>query len=89
MRMARLIASSSVQSGQWRGNPWAPSSFRDGLVLEVAEDVAVLAVELADAAQPAQDVHGLGDELVGDHALGPLLVGHEELEGGDAHLEGS
>ena len=59
----------------------------DGLVLEVAEHVAVLAVELAEAAERGEPLHGLGDELVGDHALGPLLVGHEQLERRDAHPE--
>src|SRR5207249_11528945 len=59
----------------------------DRLVLEVAQDVAVLAVELADTAQRGETLHGLGDELVRDHALAALLVGHEQLERRDAEPE--
>jgi hypothetical protein len=57
----------------------------DRLVLEVAEDVAVLAVQLAEAAERSQALHRLGDELVGDHPLRALLVRHEQLERRDAH----
>ena len=64
------------------------AAFGDRLVLEVAEDVAVLAVELADPAEGGEALHRLGDELVRDHALAPLLVGHEELERRDAEAEG-
>jgi hypothetical protein len=54
----------------------------------VVQDVAVLAVELADAAQPGDLLHDLGDELVRAHAVRALLVGHEDLVRGDALLEG-
>src|SRR6267143_1003240 len=57
----------------------------DGLVLEVAEDVAVLGVDLAYAVEGGDALHGLAEELVGDHALAALLVGHEHLE--RAHTE--
>ncbi len=51
MRMARLIASSSVQSGHVAGKSvGSVTALGDGLVLEVVDDVAVLAVELAQAA---------------------------------------
>ena len=89
MRMARLIASSSVHGGQVAGKSvgFTPPG-RDGLVLEVVEDVAVLAVELADAAQRRDPLHDLGDELVRAHAVRPPLVGHEDLVGRHALLEG-
>src|SRR5438876_1047528 len=52
-----------VGAGRWEvGGRRAPLG--DRLVLEVAQDVAVLAVELADAAQRGETLHGLGDELV-------------------------
>jgi len=54
----------------------------------MVEDVAVLAVELADAAQRRDALHDLGDELVRAHAARPPLVGHEDLVGGHALLEG-
>src|SRR2546428_13426071 len=57
---------------------------RDGLVLEVAADGAVLAVELAEGAKGAQSPHGPGDALVGDPALGALLVRQYELVRRDA-----
>ncbi len=57
----------------------------DRLVLEVAEDVAVLGVDLAHAVEGGDALHGLAEELVGDHALAALLVGHEHLE--RAHAE--
>ncbi len=59
----------------------------DRLVLEVAEHVAVLAVQLAEAAELRELFHRLGDELVGHHPVATLLVGHEELDRRDAHAE--
>ena len=60
----------------------------DGLVLEVIEDVAVLAMQLADPAQRREPLHHLSDEVVRAHALWPLLVRHEDLVGRHPHLEG-
>ena len=60
---------------------------RHGLVLQVVDDVAVLGVELHDAAVGCDLVHGLGDVGVGAHAAA-LFVGHEHLEGGYAHADG-
>src|SRR5881409_39861 len=60
------------------------TSLGDRLVLEIAQDVAVLRMDLADAVERGDLLHGLAEELVGDHALAALLVGHEHLEGAHA-----
>ena len=60
----------------------------DELVLQEFDDVAALAVQLQHAAAPGHQVHGLADVVVVAHAARALLVGHEHLEGLEAHVHG-
>ena len=83
------MASSSAQSGQAEGKVGGvDTALADELVLEIVDDVAAFAVELDDAAALGDGLHNLADEVVGAHADLVLLVGHEHLEGGDAHFQG-
>ena len=60
----------------------------DQLVFQVLDDVAALAVELQYAASGGHHFHGLADVVVVAHPVGTLLVGHEQLERLDPHLQG-